>query len=127
MPFQRHVPVTRKLVAMDSIASSRRPSWRSCRSPCPWYLRDSPPSMGTGLAPSVRRILRAAALQTACCVCSTEPERVWEFAPSVRLGTVVPACSPAGAILCGLRSQLQSYWGYHLLPVCGVAGSGYSL
>src|SRR5260221_644886 len=57
----------------------------------------------------------------------TEPERVWEFAPSVRLGTVVPACSPAGTILCGLRSQLQSYWGYHLLPVCGVADSGYSL
>jgi len=46
----------------------------------------------------------------------------------VRLGTVVPACSPAGAILCGLRSRFQSYWGYHqLLPVCGVADSGYSL
>ena len=54
-----------------------------CRSPCPWYLRDSrQPAVG-------RLLLRCAthggvaALQTAVEKGSKGPERVWEFAPSV--------------------------------------------
>ena len=71
-----------------------------CRSPCPCYLRDSPPpTRAAACSFGALRIARGGSPDGFDEWCSTGPERVWEFAPSVQRRACGPPCSPAGAIL----------------------------
>jgi general secretion pathway protein K len=81
---------------VNSLTASRN-VLLACRSPCPWYLRDSAwrPERQALL---LRCVTGVTALQTAMVVGSTEPERAWEFAPSV-------APAAAGALSCGFGSM----------------------
>ena len=85
-----------------------------CRSPCPWYLRDSPPpTRAAACSFGALRVARDGSPDGFDEWCSTGPERVWEFAPSVQRRPVaaVRSCEADSKGQGGAPDQLRRLMG----------------
>ena len=90
-----------------------------CRSPCPWYLRDSPPpTRAAACSFGALRVARGGSPDGFDEWCSTGPERVWEFAPSVQrwpAPAVILVTAERDATL--RRQAAERGWGFLAKPV----------